>query len=75
MSLSLKQFFTLQNAAKHDNKSGMKQFSERKPCVQEMRKLKWKEKYLHLHQINRIILGVIQAKSFLKQSEDKLIWN
>lgn len=53
----------------------MKQFSERKPCVQEMRKLKWKEKYLHLHQINHIILGVIQAKSFLKQSADKLIWN
>lgn len=53
----------------------MKKFWKRKPYVQEMRKLKWKEKYMHLHQVNHIILGVIQAKVFLKERADKPIWN
>lgn len=44
-----------------------------KPYVQEMKKLKWKENHVHLHQINHIILNIIQVKVFLKESANKLI--
>lgn len=35
---------------------------------------KWKEKFLYLHQINHITLSVSQAKIFLQESANKLIW-
>lgn len=40
-----------------------------------MRKLKWKEKYVYLNQLNHVILGPIQAKIFLRVSANKLIRN